>query len=88
MFFILFCIVNVFLELYSGVRICAGQMCPETCIELRIKIEVGRNREVCQKATMRWCLCWPWALLFRSMLLVVDELNLLKSFPPCSSAEC
>lgn len=26
------------------------------------------------------CLCWPWALLFRSVLLVVDELDLLN--PP------
>lgn len=85
MFFPFFRIVNVFLEMYSGLRVGTGLMGPETCIELA-KIEVKSGG--CQKATVIWCLCWPWALLFRSVLLVVDELDLLKPFSPCSSAEC
>ena len=40
-----FCIVNLFLEVYSRPRLGAGLVGPETCVEL-VKIEVGRNQEV------------------------------------------
>lgn len=45
---VFFCIVNVFLEVYTGLQMGAGLMGPETCIELG-EIEVRRDQEVVKR---------------------------------------
>lgn len=92
MFLVCFRDAGVFLELYRDVQMVESLMGPETCIEVaknkEKKVEVRQKSGGCQRATVRRCLCWPRALFFRSVLLVVGELNLLKSFPPRCSAKC